>query len=135
MTRTRPHPSAYHAVLQHQRKAVSADPSHLFLTAYTARLDAATGELATSELAAFVTSQALITVRKDDGLDIGAAGRAAGHPWAGISRMPSCWKNSRLSALAQYSASMPSAMRRVSVPVKVISRPAASGEAPGKPPR
>lgn len=29
--------------------------SHLFLTAYGARLDAGTGELATSELAAFIT--------------------------------------------------------------------------------
>ena len=36
--------------------------------------------------------------------------------------------------MAQYSASTPSAMRRVSVPVKVTSRPAASGDAPGKPP-
>ena len=57
------------------------------------------------------------------------------YPWPGTSRTPSCWKNRRLSALAQYSASMPSAMRRVSVPVKVTSRPTASGEAPGKPPR
>ena len=46
--------------------------SHLLLTAYTARLDAGTGELATSELAAFITGQALITVRQDDGVDIGA---------------------------------------------------------------
>ena len=45
--------------------------THLFLTAYGARLNAVTGELATSELAAFVLPQALITVRKDDGLDIG----------------------------------------------------------------
>jgi magnesium transporter len=41
------------------------------MTAYAARLDHETGELATSELSVFVTSQALITVRKDDGLDIG----------------------------------------------------------------
>jgi hypothetical protein len=61
--------------------------------------------------------------------------RLTGYPWVGTSRMPSCWKNSRLSALAQYSASLPSAMRRVSVPVKVTSRPTASGDAPGKPPR
>jgi magnesium transporter len=45
--------------------------THLFMTAYGARLNTATGELATSELAAFVLPQALITVRKDDGLDIG----------------------------------------------------------------
>ena len=43
----------------------------MFLTAYGARLDADSGELATSELSAFVLRQALITVRKDDGLDIG----------------------------------------------------------------
>ena len=36
------------------------------------QLDTDTGELATSELSAFITPQALITVRKDDGLDIGA---------------------------------------------------------------
>jgi magnesium transporter len=45
--------------------------THLFLTAYGARLNVETGELATSELAAFVLPHALITVRKDDGLDIG----------------------------------------------------------------
>ena len=41
------------------------------MTAYGAHLDEESGELATSELAAFVTPQALITIRKDDGLDIG----------------------------------------------------------------
>jgi Mg2+ and Co2+ transporter CorA len=44
-------------------------------TAYAARLDAGTGELTTSEIAAFITSQVLITVRQDDGLDIGAVVR------------------------------------------------------------
>ncbi len=68
------HPLAVEDALHHsQRPKLDRYPSHLFLTAYAARLDAATGELATSELAAFITSQALITVRKDDGLDIGAA--------------------------------------------------------------
>jgi magnesium transporter len=68
------HPLAVEDALHHsQRPKLDRYPSHLFLTAYAARLDAATGELATSELAAFVTGQALITVRKDDGLDIGAA--------------------------------------------------------------
>jgi hypothetical protein len=43
--------------------------------------------------------------------------------------------NSRLSALAQYSVSLPSAMRSVSVPVKVMCRPMASSGAPGKSPR
>jgi magnesium transporter len=35
-------------------------------------LDTSTGKLVTSEVAAFITRRALITVRKDDGLDIGA---------------------------------------------------------------
>ncbi len=67
------HPLAVEdAVHEHQRPKLDRYRSHLFLTAYGARLDTGTGELATSELAAFVTGRALITVRKDDGLDIGA---------------------------------------------------------------
>lgn len=57
---------------EHERTKLDRYQSHLFLTAYAVHLDPATGELASSELAAFVTSRALITVRKDDGLDIGA---------------------------------------------------------------
>src|SRR5579859_4029572 len=67
------HPLAVEdAVHEHQRPKLDRYQSHLFLTAYGARLDTDSGELATSELAAFVTPRALITVRKDDGLDIGA---------------------------------------------------------------
>jgi len=67
------HPLAVEAALRRsQRPKLDRYRSHLFLTAYTARLDAGTGELATSELAAFITGQALITVRQDDGVDIGA---------------------------------------------------------------
>ena len=67
------HPLAVEdAVHEHQRPKLDRYRSHLFLTAYGARLDTGTGELATTELAAFVTGRALITVRKDDGLDIGA---------------------------------------------------------------
>ena len=67
------HPLAVEDALHHrQRPKLDRYRSHLFLTAYGARLDTGTGELATSEIAAFITSQALITVRKDDGLDIGA---------------------------------------------------------------
>jgi magnesium transporter len=67
------HPLAIEdAVYEHERPKLDRYRSHLFLTAYGARLDTKTGELATSELAAFVTARALITVRKDDGLDIGA---------------------------------------------------------------
>jgi magnesium transporter len=60
------------AVQEHQRPKLDRYRSHLFLNAYGARLDAGTDQLVTSELAAFVTARALITVRKDDVLDIGA---------------------------------------------------------------
>ena len=67
------HPLAVEdAVHEHQRPKLDRYRSHLFLNAYGARLDTGTSELVTSELAAFVTARALITVRKDDGLDIGA---------------------------------------------------------------
>jgi magnesium transporter len=67
------HPLAVEDALHHsQRPKLDRYPSHLFLAAYAARLDAGSGELATSELAVFITGRALITVRKDDGLDIGA---------------------------------------------------------------
>jgi magnesium transporter len=67
------HPLAVEDAVHHsERPKLDRYRSHLFLTAYEARLDAVTGQLATSELAAFITSRALITVRKDDGLDIGA---------------------------------------------------------------
>jgi magnesium transporter len=67
------HPLAVEdAVHEHQRPKLDRYRSHLFLAAYAVHLDDATGELATSELAAFITERALITVRKDDGLDIGA---------------------------------------------------------------
>jgi magnesium transporter len=57
---------------ERQRPKLDRYRTHLFLTAYGARMDAETCELVTSELAVFVTRQALITVRKDDGLDVGA---------------------------------------------------------------
>jgi magnesium transporter len=67
------HPLAVEdAVYEHERPKLDRYGSHLFLTAYGARLDMTSGKLATSELSAFITKQALITVRKDDGLDIGA---------------------------------------------------------------
>ncbi|MBO0804579.1 MAG: magnesium transporter CorA family protein [Nocardiopsaceae bacterium] len=59
------------AVAEHERPKLDRYRGHLFLTAYGARFDETTGKIATSELAVFVTPQALITVRKDDGLDIG----------------------------------------------------------------
>ena len=67
------HPVALEdAVHEHERPKLDRYNGHLFMAAYAVSLDAASGELATSELAAFITKRALITVRKDDGLDIGA---------------------------------------------------------------
>jgi magnesium transporter len=67
------HPLAVEdAVLDHERPKLDRYRTHLFLTAYGVHLDTGTGQLATSELSAFITPRALITVRKDDGLDIGA---------------------------------------------------------------
>ncbi len=67
------HPVAIEdAVVEHERAKLDRYNGYLFLAAYEVSLDDASGELATSELAAFVTKRALITIRKDDGLDIGA---------------------------------------------------------------
>jgi magnesium transporter len=67
------HPLAVEdAVHDHERPKLDRYRSHLFLAAYAVFLNTETGQLATSELAAFITERALITVRKDDGLDIGA---------------------------------------------------------------
>jgi magnesium transporter len=66
------HPVAIEdAVVDRERPKIDRYRTHLFMTAYSARLDEASGELATSELACFILPQALITIRKDDGLDIG----------------------------------------------------------------
>ena len=66
------HPVAIEdALVARERPKIDRYRTHLFLTAYSARLDSGTGELATSELAAFILPRALITIRKDDGLDIG----------------------------------------------------------------
>jgi magnesium transporter len=67
------HPLAVEdAINERQRPKLDRYRTHLFLTAYAAKLDTGTGRLATSEVSAFITDRALITVRKDDGLDIGA---------------------------------------------------------------
>jgi magnesium transporter len=66
------HPVAVEdALVDRERPKIDRYNTHLFLTAYSARLDLESGELATSELSAFILPQALITIRKDDGLDIG----------------------------------------------------------------
>lgn len=65
------HPLAVEdAVDDRQRPKLDRYKSHLFLNFYGTRLDEASGELALTEISAFITSRALVTVRKDDGLDI-----------------------------------------------------------------
>ena len=49
-----------------QRPKFNRYAGHDFLTAYAVRLDSASGQLATGEIAAFITSGALVTVRRDD---------------------------------------------------------------------
>jgi magnesium transporter len=58
------------AINEHQRPKLDRYDSHLFVTAYAVRLDTGTGVLDTSEVAAFVTRNALVTVRKDENFDI-----------------------------------------------------------------
>ena len=58
------------AVDRHQRPKLDRYASHEFLNMYAVKLDVATGELDLSELAAFITPRALVTVRKDNGFDM-----------------------------------------------------------------
>lgn len=60
------------AVGEHQRAKLDRYDTHSFLTAYAVRLDDETGTLETSELAAFITGRALVTIRKDEHFDIEA---------------------------------------------------------------
>src|SRR5215217_4316063 len=65
------HPLAVEdAIQQHERPKLDRYQDHAFLTAYAVSLDPATGRLQKSELAAFITPRALITVRKDPSFDI-----------------------------------------------------------------
>ncbi len=67
------HPLAVEdAVQEHQRPKLDRYDTHLFVTAYSVALDAATGQLAVREVAAFVTGNALVTVRKSPDFDINA---------------------------------------------------------------
>ena len=58
------------AVHVRERPKLDRYSDHLFLNTYATYLDLHTGELSTSEVAAFVTKQALITVRKDDRFNV-----------------------------------------------------------------
>jgi magnesium transporter len=59
------------ALAAYERPKLDRYKTHLFLAAYSVALDAATGDLASHEVAAFITKNALVTVRKDRGFDIG----------------------------------------------------------------
>jgi magnesium transporter len=65
------HPLAVEdAVAEHQRPKLDRYETHLFITGYAVRLDQATGRLASAEVDAFVTRQALVTVRKAEDFPI-----------------------------------------------------------------
>jgi magnesium transporter len=58
------------ALTEHQRPKLDKYADHMFLSSYVARLDHTTAELTVSEVAAFITPRALITVRKSADLDL-----------------------------------------------------------------
>jgi magnesium transporter len=61
------HPLAVEdAVHDHQRPKLDRYPSHLFVNMYAASFDPGTDQLTSSEISAFITPRALITVRKAD---------------------------------------------------------------------
>ncbi len=65
------HPLAVEdAVGDRQRPKLDHYATHLFLNAYSIELDTKSGALNTSEVAAFITRRALVTVRKDKSFDI-----------------------------------------------------------------
>jgi magnesium transporter len=67
------HPLAVEDVVsEHQRPKLDRYDTHLFVNAYTLALDTASGELRTSEIGMFITRNAFVTVRKDEGVDIDA---------------------------------------------------------------
>ncbi len=65
------HPLAVEdAVNEHQRPKLDRYETHLFINAYVVKLDTTSGELSVSEVSMFVTRHALVTVRKDDRVEI-----------------------------------------------------------------
>lgn len=55
-----------------QRPKVDHYPEHLFVVAYGVEIDRSTGELQTHEIDVFVTRNAMVTVREDEGFGIDA---------------------------------------------------------------
>ncbi len=65
------HPLAVEdAISERQRPKLDRYDSHLFLSAYAVKLDTESGELRTHEIGAFITTHALVTVRKDEDVPI-----------------------------------------------------------------
>jgi magnesium transporter len=60
------------AVKGRQRPKIDHYDTHDFFNAYAVRLNRESGELTTSEVGAFITPRALITIRRDDDFDIEA---------------------------------------------------------------
>ncbi|MDX6199289.1 MAG: magnesium transporter [Actinomycetota bacterium] len=58
------------ALNESQRPKLDHYEDHMFLSSYVARLDEKTAELSVSEVAAFITPRALVTVRKSPDLDL-----------------------------------------------------------------
>ena len=58
------------ALEEHQRPKLDRYESHSFLTAYCVKFHGGDGEVTKSEVDAFVTPKALVTVRKDEGFPI-----------------------------------------------------------------
>ena len=65
------------AAKERQRPKLDRYETHSFVTSYEARLDVGTGRVTMSEVDAFVTRQALVTVRHDEEFDI----EAVVHRW------------------------------------------------------
>jgi len=65
------HPLAVEdAVHEHQRPKLDRYDDHSFLSAYVADIDEASAELTVTEVDAFITSRALVTVRKGEALPV-----------------------------------------------------------------
>ncbi|HEY3547242.1 MAG TPA: CorA family divalent cation transporter, partial [Propionicimonas sp.] len=58
------------AIHEHQRPKLDRYSSHLFVTAYTTSLDVVSGELTQHKVSAFITHNALVTVRAGDDIDV-----------------------------------------------------------------
>jgi magnesium transporter len=70
------HPLAVEdAVAEHQRPKLDRYQSHCFVTSYAVSLSTTSGQLETFEVDAFITSHALVTVRRSPDFDIGAVVR------------------------------------------------------------